>query len=138
MTQQYIAYTLVDISDTNIFSSKTDNNIGYNQQQNLNTLLQIIGLRSQPVNIIVNKLELQDLVNFTFGKCFLGLHTVWTLEFASEHTNIYHYDDDSTYFLKQDSDGVAFTPNLAETVKFNSNTFETLNADILNLYFKMK
>jgi len=135
LTQQFTAYTLVDITETNVFNSKTLDTKGYNQQQNLNTLIQLISMRSQPINIRVTALQTQDLVNFRFGKQFSGLHSVWKLDFASEHTDVYNHNEDAVYFLKEDSDGAAFVSNLTETVKFKRGTFETKNKHSINLYF---
>jgi hypothetical protein len=135
LIQQFTAYTLVDITETNVFNSRTSDTKSYNQQQNLNTLLQLIGMRSQPINIYVTALSTQDLVNFSFGKQFSGLHTVWKLSFTSEHTDVYKHNEDTVYFLKEDSDGAAFVSKLNETVKFKRSTFETKNKNSINLYF---
>lgn len=135
MIQQFTAYTLVDITETNVFNSRTSDTKSYNQQQNLNTLIQLISMRSQPINIYVTALSAQDLVNFSFGKQFSGLHNVWKLNFASEHTDVYKHNEDSVYFLKEDSDGAAFVSKLDETVKFKRSTFETKNKNSINLYF---
>jgi hypothetical protein len=136
MSEKYYAYTLIDITESSITNPRTTNTIGYNQQQNLNTLLQLISLRSQPMDYAVFKLEAQDLVNFEFGKQFQGQHSVWKLEFASQHADVFTKNEDKTYFLKNDCDGAAFTNNLTETVSFTSNTFETLDSNAVNLYFK--
>ena len=80
----YVAYTLVDISNTN--ESKIQRNkLHFFQQQNLNTLVQTIGLRSQPLDIEVSPLMAQHVVNFGFGKQYQGLHTVWKMQFSIEH-----------------------------------------------------
>jgi hypothetical protein len=135
LTQNYNAFTLVDITETNLFNSKTTDTKSYNQQQNLNTLIQLIGMRSQPINIAVTKLEAQDVVKFSFGKQFTGLHTVWKFSFVSEHTDVYKHNDNDVYFLKEDSDGAAFISKLDETAKFKHSTFETKNKNSINLYF---
>ncbi len=136
MPQRYTLYTLVDITNSEITNPRIENKLGYNQQQNLNTILQLIGLRSQPIEYTVSKLEAQDLVNHEFGKAYHGLHTVWKLDFTSEHTDVYAKDNNKTFFLINDCDGAAFTGKLTETVKFEYNTFETTDADSINLYFK--
>ena len=63
----YTAYTLVDITNTNE-SKHERNETKFFQQQNLNTLIQTIGLRSQPLNTSVDLLMAQDIVNLGFGK----------------------------------------------------------------------
>jgi hypothetical protein len=133
--EKYTAYTLIDITNSNITSTKSDDINGYNQQQNLNTLIQLIGLRSQPMMYSSTALETQDIAKYEFGSAYSGLHTVWKFEFASEHSQAYTKNDDELYFLKQDCDGAAFTPYLNETVNFMSNTFETYNQEYLNIYF---
>lgn len=135
MRNKYSVYTLIDITHSNITNSRSENIEGYNQQQNLNTLIQLIGLRSQPVHYNVEVKTEQDLVDYSFGNAFKGLHTVWKFDFASEHSDVYLKDNDPVYFLKKDCDGVAFTPYLTETVNFLNNTFETTNKEILNIYF---
>lgn len=135
MTQRYIVYTLIDITNSDVVSARTDDTRGYNQQQNLNTLLQLISLRSQPVYAQVSIIETQDLVNYRFGNQFKGLHTVWKLEFASEHTDVFLKDNNHVYLLEHDCDGAAFTANLNETVKFKNTTIETQDDAAINTYF---
>jgi hypothetical protein len=135
LTQSYTIYTLVDITNSGVTNSKSTNTHGYNQQQNLNTLLQVISLRSQPIEIQVSKLIAQDVVKYGFGKQFSGLHTVWQLDFISEHSNVFSKDTNSVYLLEHDCDGVAFTAKLDETINFKINTFEAFNKDTVNIRF---
>jgi hypothetical protein len=135
LTQLYTVYTLVDITDTNVTKSNTVNVYKYNQKQNLNTLIQIIGLRSQPLNYSVTTLPAQDIVNYSFGKSFSGLHTVWKLEFASEHKDVFSKSQDNVYFLKEDSDGIPITTSLDETVNLSTSAFESKSEEQLNIYF---
>jgi hypothetical protein len=136
LTQRYEAFTLADISNSNVTNHTSSDVLGYNQQQNLNTLIQLIGLRSQPMYYEVIKLPTQDLVNYAFGNVFTGLHTVWKFEFISEHTDVFKYNDDDLYFLKLDCDEVAFINNLTETVHFTTPIFSTTDSKNKNLYFK--
>jgi hypothetical protein len=135
LTEKYIAYTLVDITNSKNTNSRSTNTQEYNQQQNLNTFIQLIGLRSQPLEYSVKKLEAQDLVEYHFGNQFKGLHTVWKFYFEVEHSKIYEQDNDPVHFLKSDFEGVAFTPYLNETVNFLTSTFETKNVELVNVYF---
>ena len=59
----YSAYTLVDITNTNVNQYK-DQIMQSNQQQNMNTLVQSIGLRSQPIDPEVSILMTQDISNY--------------------------------------------------------------------------
>jgi hypothetical protein len=133
--QKYIVYTLADITNTGVTNPRTLDVKGYNQQQNLNTVLQLIGLRSQPYNYLVEPLLGQDVVNYGFGIVFKGLHTVWKLEFLSEHTDVYTLNDNNIHFLIEDCDGAAFTSGLDDTAKFSTNNFETKNKELINMYF---
>lgn len=135
MSENYTAYTLVDITNTGITDYRSNNTTAYNQKQNLNTIIQLAGLRSQPLSFIVNKFEAQDLAKYHFGKRFTGLHSVWKIDFVVEHSQVYMLDNNAVYFLIQDFDGVAFTPYLDETINFISSTFETINPNSLNIYF---
>lgn len=136
MPQRYIAYTLVDITESKITNSRTDDVLGYNQQQNLNTLLQLIGLRTQPMQYTITVLTTQDIAQYDFGTQFNGLHTVWKFEFVSEHADVFKYNDNDTHFLIHDCNGAVFTSNLNETVCFESPVFRTVDNKIKNLYFK--
>jgi len=135
LTEKYTAYTLVDITKSNITNYRSNDTHGYNQQQNLNTLIQSIGMRSQPLDVTVEVLETQDIAKYAFGSAFSGLHTVWKFDFTSEHNNVFTNNNDDIYFLKQDCNRVAFTPYLDETVNFLNNVFDTNTSEYLNIYF---
>lgn len=132
MNQQYKVFTLVDVTDNNKLKDVT----AYNQKQNLNTFIQLAGMRSQPISLAVKCLKAQDLVEYHFGTEYNGLHSVWEITFAVEHTDVYMINDNPVHFLENDFDGVAFTPYLNETVNFISSTFETYDIKTLNIYFK--
>ena len=133
---QFTAFTLVDITNTQKYVNNSDNTCMFLQQQNLNTLIQTISLRSQPMNPKVNTILAQDIANYEFGNGYKGLHTVWRLDFSIEHSNVFANNDDKTFYLKNDSDGVAIYTKLEETAEINSKVFETINKKLVNLYFK--
>lgn len=125
----YTAYTLVDITNTN--ESRHDRNkLRFFQQQNLNTLIQIIGLRSQPLEPMVQVDMAQDIVNLGFGKQYNGLHTVWKLQFSIEHGQV--LEDMS--ILLQDCNGIPVYTGLEETAELSSKCFETVGP--INVCFK--
>ena len=95
------------------------NKLKFLQQQNLNTLVQTIGLRSQPLEIAVNLLLAQDVVNFGFGKRYKGLHTVWKMQFSIEHGGV------SMENLLNDCSGIPIYTNLEETADIQTKCFET-------------
>ena len=125
----YVAYTLVDISNTN--ESKINRNkLHFFQQQNLNTLVQTIGLRSQPLEPSVSVLLAQDIVNFGFGKQYQGLHTVWELQFSIEHGGAIENMEQ----LLADCNGIPIYTGLEETAEIASKCFETIGP--INVCFK--
>jgi len=126
----YIAYTLVDISNTN--ESKLDRNkIKFFQQQNLNTLVQTIGLRSQPMHSKVELQMAQDVANLGFGKQYQGLHTVWKMQFSIEHGGVFSLKD-----LLDDCNGIPIYTELEETTELSSKCFETHDSELTNLSFE--
>ena len=125
----YTAYTLVDITNTN--ESKHDKNkLRFFQQQNLNTLIQTIGLRSQPLEPMVEVIMAQDIVNLGFGKQYHGLHTVWKMHFSIEHGGAIENMDT----LLADCHGIPIYTGLEETADIKSKCFETSGP--INLCFK--
>lgn len=131
----FTAYTLVDITNSGI-TRPFSNILAYNQQQNLNTLIQIIGIRSQPLSPTVTVETSQDLVNYQFGKQYKGLHTVWKMKFGIEHSDVFKHKGDKLHHLYNDPDGIAIVAKLAETVNINTGCIETTDQYNINLYFK--
>ena len=125
----FTAYTLVDISNTQ--ETKHDRNkLQFFQQQNLNTLVQTIGLRSQPLDIGVQAIMTQDIVDYGFGKRYKGLHTVWKMQFSIEHGGAIENMNN----LLKDCNGIPVYTGLEETAELPSKCFETIGP--INLCFK--
>lgn len=133
----YTAYTLVDITESLVTKSENINTVWYNQQQNLNTLLQCISLRSQPIEPKISVSMTQDIANYGFGKQYQGLHTVWRLDFSSEHGEVYSKNNNPVHNLIEDCNGVAVITKLEETCEIKTKSFETRNPNLINLYFKL-
>ena len=128
----YTAYTLIDITNT---TDRYSDKLSFYQQQNLNTLTQTIGLRSQPLDTKVGCDMAQDVVKYGFGTEYKGLHTVWSFEFSIEHNNIFNRDSEKTFYLLKDVDGIAIYTNLEETANINTKCFETYDAKFKNIVF---
>src|SRR6056297_2448956 len=134
MTQQILAFTLVDITDSGTTRVRDSNTNEYHKQQNLNVLLQTIGLRAQPFDPEVQILENESLDNMGFGEFFgIDPQRVWSLKFQVEHEMAWSDGVDQLALLKQDANGVAITSDLDNTVEFPINAFDT--RDNVNLYF---
>ena len=133
-TDFYTVYTLIDITDSGIVSPKVDAK-GFFQAQNLNTFIQSISLRSQPVLSSVEMLSAENLSNHQFGSNFTGIHNIWVLKFASETRDAWRKDNDNVYLLKQDFDTMPIHITLDETAVINPESVDasTVNA---NTYFK--
>lgn len=117
--------TLVDITPTN--ARRTEDRYKYKQHQNYMTMLQTLGLRSNPSNIVVtNKKEDAKI----FGKEYTGKQTVWTVEFEIEREGGIDLE-----LLKADYNVVPFIAELDETVEFKKSVFQTNNTKYNNIVF---
>lgn len=128
------AYTLVDITDTG-YSNPKGNVKEHRQAQNLNTLIQILSLRTQLVISSVKILQNQNLSEYNFGTDYTGTHTVWQFKFASEKPDSWKKDTDSVYFAKSDCHGVPVNISLDETIN-TGNIFDVSSETTLNMYFE--
>jgi hypothetical protein len=126
--EYFTCYTLVDITDTGTYDPTASKS--YEEAQNLNVLLQAISLGSQPILSSVEKIVAADMEDYEFGSDFTGNHNVWILRFASERVGSI-----TTSSLIRDIDGLPIYDDLDETAVFDTNVFETNNADQLNIYF---
>lgn len=144
-------YTLVDISTTGTIGQfkniKKTNLLGdsldteplwkksRNQQRNWETVIQIIGLRAQPIyleNSVI--LTNQDLSQYAFGTSHVGTGTVWTLTFGVEAANVYDSNNIPLQSLVDDFDGVPIITGLNESFSFQKSVFLTKNG-MKNVYF---
>ena len=123
-TDFYTVYTLIDITDTGVVSPK-GNSKGFFQAQNLNTFIQSISLRSQPVLSSVEKLDAEDVADHQFGSNFTGLHDVWVLKFASETADAWKKDNNDVYMLTEDFDKMPIHKDLDETVSIDPEIIDT-------------
>jgi len=90
-------------------------------------MLQTLGLRSNPSNIVVtNKKEDAKI----FGKEYTGKQTVWTVEFEIEREGGIDLE-----LLKADYNVVPFIAELDETVEFKKSVFQTNNTKYKNIVF---
>lgn len=126
--EYFTCYTLVDVTDSGIYDPTAGNS--YEQAQNLNALLQAISLGSQPILSSVEKIVAADLADYDFGTDFTDNHNVWILRFASERVGSI-----TTTSLVRDIDGLPVYDDLDETAVFDTNVFETNDAEQKNIYF---
>ena len=134
-TDFYTVYTLIDITDSGVVSPKTSAS-GYFQAPNLNTFIQSISLRSQPVLSSVQILDSQDISKYEFGTNCTGTHTVWVLKFASETADAWKKDNNDVYMLKEDFDKMPIHEDLDETISIDPEIIDTNTVNKKNTYFK--
>jgi len=131
----YEVYTLIDISDTGVTDVRYKETKEYNQAQNLNVLLQLIGLRTQPINYKAIELSPRSIKRYELGSEYSGNHRLWKLEFEVDREDVWKKDEDSFYYLKSDCDKVAITTLLTETAKFDNSIFDCFSIKYKNITF---
>ena len=132
--QVFQGFSLVDITATGIIRGNDDSQ-ERNQQRNWETVLQCIGLRTQPHHI-------QDPVNadieidrLEFGDFYSGVHKVWLWQWAVEGSGIYDTPGKELGGLHQDFEQVPVITGLNETARFMLPIFYPYGT-IKNIYFK--
>jgi hypothetical protein len=107
--------TLVDVTRTDVRRKGQGDEQKLLQQQNYQTLQQIINLR----NLIDNNddpfVETRDVTG-EFGSSYKGEHKVWTYEFEVDHADAYNDGEDPVGLLKQDMEQIPVLGGLTETV----------------------
>ena len=126
---RFMVLTLVDITQTNARRADGDK-FAYSQQQNYNTLVNTMGLRTNILPLAAMKIEDRELEPNEFGKEYSGTHKVWSFPFEVEAE-----DSLSIEMLEQDFDLVPVITDLNETVKINNNVFRTNGAKDNNIRF---
>lgn len=124
MITSYVIYTTVDVTSTGVRTKNNNNdwNLQRNQQRNLDTLIQTISLRAQPINLKVKKLENQDTESYNFGRTTPLYSNLWKITFDIEHAEALGKDGE---LLLQDLDYVPIINGLTETEPSFPPVFQT-------------
>jgi len=131
---QYKLYTLVDITHTGHYRREVDNEILWKKEQNFNTILHTLGLRS---NIFYeNKPQRLEVGGRTVGFDTDEIIRVWRFDWTTEQ-DIYREGDDSVTFLKQDFHLVPYHANLDEIMDQTHKVFNVLDPG-KNIVFFLK
>ena len=128
-------YTLVDITETGVTRDRGTQELERNQQRNWETVLQCIGIRAQPMNM-VSKVEELDLDYLEFGEMYTGKQRVWSFGFLVEHKEVFAKSNQPLGLLDDSFDQVPVITGLTETALFMLPIFCTSGA-IKNIYFKI-
>lgn len=138
MTEQRIyqhrGYTLIDITKTDITKFTPELERMRNKQRNWETVAQILGLRTQVLNLKQLKTESHELKDFNFGESYQGKQRVWTFDFAVEFDNLYLQDRDPYGILKNDFAKSPIILGLDETAQPPMPLFYT-DGPSKNIYF---
>lgn len=126
----FTVYSLVDITDTGVSDPRVTPILPYQQAQNLNSVIQMVSLRIQPVLVQVDVYTNEDMADYDFGSNFTGNETVWVLKFATERAGF-----TSPALLRQDADGLPIIAGLEETATFITEVLNTFSATEKNIYF---
>ena len=132
--QFFTIKTLVDLTNTGDFNPYNSHSVlkvggekkSYNQAQNLNTVIQTISLRTQPIVIGDVRVDTDQLNIGDFGTFADDGISIWTLKFATEHAQAITLD-----LLKAELDGVPIitgTPGIDTDyagVVFDASVFVT-------------
>ena len=114
----YTGYTLVDITPTGV--TRGQNLIARDQQRNWDTVLQTIGLSTQPHVVGFPRSIYMDLSLYKrlFGELYEGVHRVWYWTFVVDHEDIFADGDDPLARLRDQFAQVPVITGLEETCGF--------------------
>jgi hypothetical protein len=131
----YKLYTLVDITHTGQYRLEPGKESLRNKEQNFNTMLQTLGIRS---NIWYNHGPLQIEVK---GR-LVGFDTdeiirVWRFDWRTERENLYNNGTDPVGFLKEDFYLVPYIAGLDESMQQKYPVFNTKDPGA-NIVFFLK
>lgn len=132
----YRVYTLVDVTHTGITRHSTALETQRNQQRNWESVIQILGLRTQLMRI--NQLDLlnTDISQYKFGESYTGTQNIWRIDFDVEYKDVYKIDNNPFKILIDDFNQVPVIINLNETAIFNLPLFYT-DGPHRNIYFEI-
>ena len=122
--------TLIDITATEVIKGSSSHR---DQQRNWETVLQLLGLKTQPLIIkspvcFIN----ENLEHFEFGEFYQGSHSVWAFQFRGERDDFYTVDQ-----LEQDFEQTPSILGLEETARFMLPIFHSYGT-LKNIYFIQK
>jgi hypothetical protein len=132
----YTGVTLVDITATGMTRHQAGYETQRDQQRNWETVLQVIGLRSQPQLIegpVSAEFDIDELSEF--GEMYYGKHRAWIFCFGVEHEDVFLENSDPVGGLDKDFAQVPIICGLEETARFILPIFYPYGA-IKNIYFK--
>lgn len=130
----YKLYTLVDITHTSQYRHEPGKELLWQQEQNFNTVLHTLGLRS---NIFYNTgPQLIEVKGSLVGFNTDDLLRVWRFDWSTE-ADYYRTEQDPLGFLIEDFYLVPYIGNLGESMTQTHKVFNTLDPG-KNIVFHLK
>lgn len=133
--QFFAGFSLVDITPTGVTRGNDTNERERNQQRNWETVIQCLGLRTQPQNIQLPVSSLVSMRDFEFGDMYTGEQRVWTWYWTVDSAEVYDLPNKQLGGLQQDFEQVPIITILDETARFMLPIFYP-HGSIKNVYFK--
>jgi len=130
--QIYTLHTLVDITPTGV--TRGLDGLQRNQQRNWETVLQAVGLVTQPITLIEPHRTEVDVKWCEFGEFYEGVHQVWGWRFAIEHADVFVRNNNDVGILEELFEQVPVICGLEETARFILPIFYPYGA-IKNIHF---
>jgi hypothetical protein len=132
---EYKLYTTIDITHTGQFRNEPGKELARWQEQNFNTVVQTLGIRS---NITYRHapdiLEVKgSLVGFEFD----DVVKMWRFDFYTEQDHMFELDGDPVGHLKEMFSGVPYIAKLTEQLEQNYAVFVT-DGPHRNIVFHVK
>lgn len=106
-----------------------------NQQRNFETVMQIIGLRAQPMLLDTPTQSLNELSDYKFGTDWVGSHQVWSFRFSVEYAFVFDRNEQDLAALLEDMNNIPCIAGLSESVQLPAPVFKTYGAST-NVYFE--
>jgi hypothetical protein len=131
----YKLYTLVDITHTGQYRIEPNKEQERYKEQNFNTMLQTLGLRSN-ISYRFNP-QLLEVGGRLVGFDTDDIIRVWRFDWTVEHTDLYHDGTDPLGFLKQDFHLVPYISGLSEAMEQRHAVFNTADPGA-NIVFHVK
>lgn len=122
-SMNYKLYTLVDITNTKQYRSEPGKEIARLKEQNFNTVLQTLGIRSNiwyDIGPSVTEVK-GSLVGFDTDEIL----RVWRFDWSTEREGFYEEGGDPVAFLKKDFHLVPYINGLDETMQQTHAVFNT-------------
>jgi hypothetical protein len=128
-------FSLVDITSTGVTRGVADS-LERNQQRNWETVLQCIGLRTQPQYVQEPvQSTFSDIGIAEFGDFYQGEQRIWFWQWAVEGEGVYDLPNKLLGGIHQDFEQVPIITGLTETARFMLPIFYPYGS-IKNIYFK--